>query len=191
MRHSQQPTLPAPGDLTLRPWFPSDASVVVTAYSDPAIQHWHRRHILTEDEARELIAGWNQGWRAETGGCWAIARTGTGQAVGRVSLRDVDLDNGIAECGYWVLPGARGGGIATSALLALCRWALGDLRLHRLELAHSVANLASCRVASKTGFRLEGTKYAALLHADGWHDMHLHARIQDGIPPSAGMTPTA
>lgn len=39
------------------------------------------------------------------------------------------------------------------------------------------ANAASCRVALKAGFAAEGTRRSAALHADGWHDMHLHARI--------------
>ena len=33
------------------------------------------------------------------------------------------------------------------------------------------------RVATRAGFRLEGTKRGDALHADGWHDMHLHARV--------------
>lgn len=199
MRHSRQPTLSAPGGLTLRPWLPGDASILVTAYGDPAIQQWHRRNILSEDEARELIVRWNYGWSAETHGYWLIVRDDTAEPAGRVSLGGVDLDTGTAELGYWVLPTARGYGIATSAVIGLSRWALGGpghnpghdpghdpghglgrgLGLHRLELAHSVANTASCRVADRAGFPLEGTKHGALLHADGWHDMHLHARVRD------------
>jgi hypothetical protein len=34
------------------------------------------------------------------------------------------------------------------------------------------------RVAGKAGFAFEGTKRSAVLHQDGWHDMHLHARVQ-------------
>jgi len=49
--------------------------------------------------------------------------------------------------------------------------------LHRLELTHSVANAASCRVALRAGFVLEGTRRAEGLRTDGWHDMHLPARI--------------
>lgn len=78
MRRSQQPTLPAPGGLTLRPWLPSDGSIVVAAYGDPGIQQWHRSRIPTEDEARDLIAGWNEGWRAETYGSWVVVRAGIG-----------------------------------------------------------------------------------------------------------------
>lgn len=51
--------------------------------------------------------------------------------------------------------------------------------LHRLELEHAVDNTASCRVALKAGYAYEGTRRSAALHADGWHDMHLHAHLQD------------
>ena len=33
-------------------------------------------------------------------------------------------------------------------------------------------------MAEKAGFRLEGTVRHALLHADGRHDQHLHARVR-------------
>jgi [ribosomal protein S5]-alanine N-acetyltransferase len=47
-----------------------------------------------------------------------------------------------------------------------------------------VANQASCRVGAKAGYELEGIMRGALLHADGWHDMHLHARVA-GLPAGA------
>lgn len=33
------------------------------------------------------------------------------------------------------------------------------------------------RVAEKAGFALEGTMLSALIHTDGWHDMHVHALL--------------
>jgi RimJ/RimL family protein N-acetyltransferase len=39
-------------------------------------------------------------------------------------------------------------------------------------------NAESCQVALKAGFALEGTARSALLHTDGWHDMHVHARLR-------------
>jgi RimJ/RimL family protein N-acetyltransferase len=45
-------------------------------------------------------------------------------------------------------------------------------------LNHSTRNNASCRVAVKSGFLLEGTKRSDAVHSDGRHDMHLHARIR-------------
>ncbi|MFD5189525.1 GNAT family N-acetyltransferase [Streptomyces sp. NPDC058357] len=53
-----------------------------------------------------------------------------------------------------------------------------ELGLHRLRLCHSMANPASCRVVLKAGYAVEGVMRGALLHADGWHDQHLHARLR-------------
>ena len=83
----------------------------------------------------------------------------------------------MAGVGYWVLPAARGAGVATRALTALTVWALDEIGFHRLELDHSTRNHASCGVATKSGYLLEGTKRSAAVHDDGRHDMHLHARI--------------
>ena len=69
--------------------------------------------------------------------------------------------------------------VAPAALEAVTAWAFGEAGFHRLELQHSTGNPASCRVAEKTGFALEGTRVRSLLHDDGWHDMHLHGRVAD------------
>lgn len=58
------------------------------------------------------------------------------------------------------------------------QWAFDILGLHRVCLHHSTANLASCRVAAELGFRVEGTLRGAIHHADGWHDVHTHARLR-------------
>jgi ribosomal-protein-alanine N-acetyltransferase len=79
---------------------------------------------------------------------------------------------------YWVMPAQRGSGVAARAARALTRWAFDVVGLHRVVLQHSTANLASCRVAAKLGFPVEGTLRGALLHADGWHDAHVHARLR-------------
>jgi RimJ/RimL family protein N-acetyltransferase len=68
--------------------------------------------------------------------------------------------------------------VASGAAGALAAWALNDLGLHRLEIHHSTRNEASCRVAERAGFTLEGVIRSALLHQDGWHDMHVHARVR-------------
>ena len=89
----------------------------------------------------------------------------------------ISLDEGYGEVASWSMSTARGRGVASSAVAALASWSFDDLGLHRLELRHSVQNEASCRVATKLGFEMEGTMRSQLLHADGWHDMHLHARV--------------
>jgi RimJ/RimL family protein N-acetyltransferase len=180
MRDAEQPVLTADGGLVLRPWRPGDASALMTAHADPAIQRWHRRRLDSVEEARQMIEDWTAEWTAETRACWAVT-DGSDLLLGRLSLRP-QLALGAGEFGYWVLPAARGAGVAPRALQAGTSWALDTLGLHRVELVHSTANQASCRVAAKVGYELEGTKRSDLLHADGWHDMHLHAKI--GGPPA-------
>jgi hypothetical protein len=66
---------------------------------------------------------------------------------------------------YWVLPQARGRGVAALALGAVADWAFDAVGFHRLELDHSTQNAASCRVATKAGFAPEGTRRARALPA--------------------------
>jgi RimJ/RimL family protein N-acetyltransferase len=186
MARSEQPVFRIAGNVELRPWRQDDAQAVVDATLDPDIQQWNRPgREVTPQDARQRIARWREGWRAERAAIWAVARPGA-RAVGLIGWGDIDLRGGSAEILYWLLPAGRGGGIMADAVVRLSQWAMDDLGLHRLRLTHSVANPASCRVATKAGFALEGTMRHALLHADGWHDEHLHALVRDDerMPPT-------
>ena len=96
--------------------------------------------------------------------------------------RGVNLWDGTAELAYWVTPAARGRGLCTQAVTALSEWAFREVGFHRLELAHSIHNPRSCRVATKAGFSEEGVRRSSARHADGWHDMHVHARLRSDQP---------
>lgn len=178
-----QPHLTGP-DVVLRPWTEADVATLVLAYADPDIQRWHCRS-LDDDEAAALVRLWSGAWAAETGASWAVTGPDGGTPVGRVAFREMDLADGFAEVGYWVLPSARNRGVATAAVTTLSRWAF-DVGFQRIELQHSVQNPASCRVAASTGFVAEGTLRASGLHADGWHDMHVHARLRSDGATGAG-----
>ncbi|MGA5220661.1 GNAT family N-acetyltransferase [Streptomyces cinereoruber] len=180
MAASEQPVLGLPRGLELRPWRVSDADVLMDAGQDPGIRHWNRLLVETPEDARQRIERMRERWRAELSAIWAVARPG-GEAVGLAGWGDIDLVGGSAEIVYWLLPAARGGGVAVEAVRRLNAWALDDLGLHRLRLCYSVANPASCRVAEKAGYSFEGTMRSALLHADGWHDEHLHALVRGDV----------
>jgi RimJ/RimL family protein N-acetyltransferase len=178
LSRTPQPTLPTGDGLVLRPWRTEDAPAVHTAFQDPVLRHWHVRAADSEEEVRGWIAEWQRAWEGERSVQWAVADTADDRLLGRVALREIVLGDGVAEVAYWTTADARGRGVAARATRTLAHWALDEIGFQRLELSHAVANEASCRVAAKTGFALEGTKRSALLHADGWHDMHLHARVR-------------
>jgi RimJ/RimL family protein N-acetyltransferase len=92
--------------------------------------------------------------------------------VGSVNRR-----HGTGWVSYWTVEAARGRGVAAGAVRTLADWCFGELGLYRLELGHRVDNPASCRVAIRAGFEVEGLQRAKLSYADGRHDVELHARL--------------
>ncbi len=160
-------------DMLLRPWADHDVEFLRSAYRDPEIQRWHARS-MSIVEAREWVGERTFQWKNECGADWAIA-VPAGR-VGRIGFRTLALAEGRAEVAYWVAPDQRGAGFAQRALRLLTEWAFETGGLHRIELHHSTRNPASCTVAARCGFALEGTAVSSVLHADGWHDMHVHAR---------------
>ena len=176
LRAMPQPTLHHDG-LVIRPWQGDDAPVVLEAYQDPAIQRWHVRSMADLAEASAWIGSWPDRWQKETGADWAVVADAA--VVGRVGIKRLDLWDGIAELAYWVLPAARGRHTAARAVGAVSLWAFDVLGLHRLELIHATDNHPSCLVAAKARFHPEGTMRRQGHHVDGWHDMHLHARLAD------------
>jgi RimJ/RimL family protein N-acetyltransferase len=174
-----QPVL-AVDELTLRPWRAGDVATLVSAYEDPAIRRWHVRS-MTGVEAAGWIAAAAAKWSGESGVQWAVCDPADA-VLGRVGIGDLDLADAHAELGYWTVPAARGRGVAPRAVGAVARWMFEEIGFHRVEIEHSTANPASCRVAEKAGFAWEGTRVSSALHTDGWHDMHVHARLADRQP---------
>ncbi|ONI87456.1 GNAT family N-acetyltransferase [Actinosynnema sp. ALI-1.44] len=172
----RQPVLAIDDRFTLRPWRAQDAPVVREAFDCPRIQRWHPRRMDSDEEAGEWISRWDREWRDETGTSWAIADND--RAVGQIGLRDVSLVSAVAELSYWVLPEARGAGLAARAVRPMTRWCFDTVGFHRLFLKHSTENMASCRVATTAGYVPEGTLRAAMLHTDGLHDAHVHSRLR-------------
>jgi RimJ/RimL family protein N-acetyltransferase len=180
LRTIRQPRLAVDEQLVVRPWRTGDILTLRAAFGCPDIQRWHVRRIDGDDEARDWIARWARRWAEETDASWAIVRGSDDQVVGQVGLRTIMLSEASAQLSYWVLPAARGKGVAVRAVRVLTSWAFGTLGMNRLFLVHSIDNPASCRVAHKAEFGFEGTLRGYLRHADGWHDAHMHARLARG-----------
>jgi RimJ/RimL family protein N-acetyltransferase len=181
------PPLPVAPGLLLRPWTEQDIPAMVAAYRDPVMRRWLRHPVTTPEDARRIIAVRRADELAGTGFSFAVlgAGAGAGELVGGVSLRGLGGVADAGQVGYWVTAAARGRGIASRALGAVCEWAfalplIGPLE--RLELIHAVGNDASCRVADKTGFALSAV--LPPLPPDFPSDGHLHIRRSGAAGPS-------
>jgi [ribosomal protein S5]-alanine N-acetyltransferase len=172
----EQAPLSVDGGLTLRRWERTDAVALAAAYQDRAIQHWHHRS-MDVAEAERWIGEAHHAWSVESDAEWAVAGAGD-RVVGRVALRGVSLDVAQAEVSYWTVPAARRRRVASRAVARLAHWALEEVGFWRLVVRHSTDNLGSCRVADAAGFHHEARLRRAHLHADGWHDIHVHTRFR-------------
>lgn len=164
-----------------------DVDAVEAALRDPDIALWNpsaRRGLGAHERARLWVAE-RAAWTDEHAS-WVV-RDLDGGVIGQVSLHQIDPVNGSGEVGYWLTPAGRGRGVATAALAAAARFAFDVLELARVELFHAVENEASCRVAERAGFQLEGTARQSFVYGDGQrHDEHLHARLATDPDPELG-----
>ncbi|MBD0747692.1 GNAT family N-acetyltransferase [Streptomyces sp. CBMA152] len=167
--------------LILRPVGPQDADEVYAACQDPDIQRWTtvpspylREHAISFTET--FGPG---GWRDDSDYTFTVRVRDTSQ--GEESAREGALvamvgvmrrGEGVAELGFWATKEHRGRGYMTEASLAAARWAFASAGVERLEWRAEVGNAASRAVAEKTGFTMEGTLRAALVHGgtrrDSW-----------------------
>jgi RimJ/RimL family protein N-acetyltransferase len=142
------------GVVLLRPFSDDDVSELVAALADPEVSHWTTIPFpYTEKDARGWIERAAELWREGDGTPFAVTDRETGRLVGGIGM---SVRDGVGTFGYWIREDARGRGIAPAALRLLCRWAVDDLGLERLQLMTLPGNVSSERVAEKGGFRREG-----------------------------------
>ena len=170
------PPVEVPGDgVLLRDVREGDHARLLEAFGDGRTALWNPGP--TDPAGVAEWARGRNGWDG-THASWLVADPHTDDVLGAVSLFKIDPDQGDAEVGYWVAPWGRGRGVAASAVRSAAAYGFGALGLHRLHLFHAVENPASCGVARKAGFLLEGTLRESYRYADGrFHDEHLHARL--------------
>jgi RimJ/RimL family protein N-acetyltransferase len=145
------------GVVTLRLWGENgDVEAITAACNDPEIAAFLDEipSPYTEQDAREAIAYFREGWEEGTVSNFAI--TTAGRAVGSIGVRWVDPEQGVAEVGYWVAAEARGRGICTRAVRLVSRWLIEDEAIERVQLRAEERNPASRKVAEKAGFTEEG-----------------------------------
>ncbi|MDI3386493.1 GNAT family protein [Streptomyces sp. B-S-A8] len=169
--------------LRLRPWDPasdSDVSAYLLGVTDPEFRRFNNplRHVDDLDAARLALRERARQWETGAEGGLCVTGADDGTVLGHVSLKSLYWPNRSAAVGYWVLPEARGRGVASRALTLVTDWAF-TLGVHRIALDHAVTNTASCRVAERCGFAHEGTLRDSHRNADGtYQDAHLHGRVR-------------
>jgi RimJ/RimL family protein N-acetyltransferase len=168
------------GFVKLRAWSEDDVPAIVAALEDPEISRWIDRipFPYTESDARSFVAG---------DGGFAIVDGSTGAVLGASGVSWADAGQGGATVGYWVCREARGRGVATRATRLVAEWVLGELGFERLELRADTQNEASCRVAERLGFSLDGTLRSVRYNARQKRriDLRVYSLLRSELPGAA------
>lgn len=157
--------------LLLRPWQAADMPGLLAAMDRDYPSQGLRPHPdinagpgrwtgpRDDHEAGVWLSGQDRGWRI---GDWLTLAVldQQGSVLGQVGLMNRAGgrigNGGFGEIHYWTAAEARRLGIAPSAVRAMTRWAFGcfgSKGLPLIMLVHYLDNLASCRVADKSGYR--------------------------------------
>ena len=170
--------------LLLRPPLVSDASGALEMLSDADTRRWNPAPSVVDLDGAERWCAELADWSGGDHATWTVLDRQTEAFVGVVSVHSINPIQADAEIGYRVSPAARGHGIGTEAVSAATVWAFDNLALVRIELAHAVVNAASCVVARRAGYPLEGLLRQSFVYGDGQrYDEHLHARLVGDPPP--------
>ena len=166
-------------DLVLRPPAEEDAAAAYELLNDPDVKLWNPGRECPDLETAAAWCRSGADWSDGSHATWHAVHPDTGAMLGNVSLFAIDTDDRVAKIGYRVMPSARGRGVARQMVDAVTRWAFESRGLMRVQLEHSVPNVASCRVAEAAGFVLEGTARSAYAvpGTERREDAHIHGRL--------------
>jgi RimJ/RimL family protein N-acetyltransferase len=150
-------------EITLRQPAERDVDDVLDACTDaesarwttiPIPYRWEDARAFVSDEVPER-------WRRGTIATF-VAADPDDRYAGTLDLRINPTDVTTAELGFMVAPWSRGRGYGTAAARLLCAWGFEALGLRRIVWRAHVGNIASRRVAEKTGFTFEGIQRAGV-----------------------------
>jgi ribosomal-protein-serine acetyltransferase len=142
----------------------------------------------TPDGARAWLGAYErgEGGRVVAAGAWR-SRDLTGGGV----LMHHEPDAGSVELGVWVVGDAVGAGVAGALCRVLIAEGRDELDLHRVTWQCSTENHASVRLATRLGFRHEGTLRDAYVLRGERHDLHVLGLVGEEIDAVAGGRPPA
>jgi [ribosomal protein S5]-alanine N-acetyltransferase len=141
----------------LRPWRLEDADDIAVMADDDHVAQWSS---LPDD-----VEAWVARERAEARGpSRAICLAGEDRALGKVALRlpgraspattcaaIVASDHPVGELSYWLVPAARGRGLAQAGVLAMLRSIADTTDVRSVVLDIEESNAPSIRVAQRLG----------------------------------------
>ena len=112
-----------------------------------------------------------------------IVEASSDEFRGGIVVHSPDWENARAELGVWVVPAARGEGLARAALRLVAGWLFDRGRLVRLELLTEPDNEPMLRAAAAAGFHYEGVLRHYARRGKGRQDMAVLSLLAADLAP--------
>jgi RimJ/RimL family protein N-acetyltransferase len=114
---------------------------------------------------------------------FAIKDSKNDSFIGCCGVNNINWRDKYGNLGYWIRSSQSGQGIATAATLRLAQFAFKQLSLNRVEIVVATKNVASIRVAERTGALREGTLRKRIVVRENVYDAFMFSLIPDDIRP--------
>lgn len=101
------------------------------------------------------------------------------KVIGSAGFHTIRKENKAAEIGYWVDEDFQGKGIVSKCVKALVRYGFEVLDLNRIQILCAVENKGSSTVATKCGFKLEGTLRKNVMSNGVAYDSYIYGITHD------------
>lgn len=142
-------------DLILRPYVDADAEAFTAAALESVVTVGRWMPWCSSEFSKQHALDW-------FAACLAFQAEGSafeygmfcrhsGDFLGGAGLNQIVWHNRCCNLGYWVRQSRQGQGIASRCVRALSTYAFEQLKLYRVEIVVAVGNLASEKVAVKSG----------------------------------------
>ncbi|HWM00906.1 MAG TPA: GNAT family N-acetyltransferase [Actinophytocola sp.] len=162
--------------LTLRRPILADIDAILAVHSDPlACAHNPSDALATRADAESLFARWDEHWRCYGFGYWVLRRHDSPAQLGFCGLKFMEFRaRRILNLFYRLAPASWGKGMAGEAARAVVGWATERMPGHPVIARVRPENLASQRVAARTGLARavsldeEGHDGFDWIYATGW-----------------------
>ncbi|MBT6774081.1 GNAT family N-acetyltransferase [Candidatus Woesearchaeota archaeon] len=136
----------------------SDADNIYNNIKDKEIAKWTLRipHPYPKDGAKKFIRRCHLKSKNKKGYFFVITNLENNNAIGGISLNEIDLKHKNAVLGYWLGKKHWGQGIMSEAVDLILKFGFKELKLHRISSDAFEPNIASQKVLKKNGFKVEG-----------------------------------
>jgi ribosomal-protein-alanine N-acetyltransferase len=165
--------------LILREIVPADSAALFAIHSDAEAMRWYGVDPITKRaEAARLVDLFATWLVTGTGYRWALERYADARLIGTCGLFRWNKHWRNCMAGYELARDCHAQGYMREALSAVLTYGFREMNLHRVQLETHPDNAASIGLATRLGFRFEGTHREQAFWSSEFHDLDCYSLLE-------------